>query len=152
MMITEWSKIVPPKEWKKVLAKINRLKNLSVQIDRKYALRRLKNIGRMEMEAEALEEELSALHDVYSDASDAPWIVGEGYSLSELLIMIYLEPDRFVDRSAWLENMKETVRLMIEPYNPNLPISDEQVLEIAKDAVTQRQALINRYKRTGKSH
>lgn len=147
MIVTEWSKIVPPKEWKKILAKIHRLQSLSLQIDRKYALRRFKNIEKMEMEAEGLEEELSALHDVYSDASDAPWIMGEGYSLSELLIMVYLEPERFTDRNAWLENMKENVRLMIEPYNPHLPISDQQILEIAQNAVAQRQALVARYKR-----
>lgn len=147
MLISEWSQIVPPREWKKILAKINRLKSLSLQIDRKYALRSFKNIEKMEMEAEGLEEELSALHDVYTDASDAPWIMGEGYSLSELLIAVYLTPDRFSDRSAWLDNMKANVRLMIEPYNPHLPISDEQVLEIAQDAIAQRQALIKRYKR-----
>jgi hypothetical protein len=146
MMITEWSKIVPPKEWKKILAKIRRLQSLSLQIDRKYALRRFKGIEKMEMEAEGLEEELSALHDVYTDASDSPPYVGEGYSLSEILIAVYLEPERFSDRSAWLENMKENVRLMIEPYNSHLPISDEQILEIAQNAVAQRQALIKRYK------
>jgi hypothetical protein len=147
VLISEWSQIVPPREWKKILAKINRLKSLSVQIDWKYALRSFKGIEKMEMEAEGLEEELSALHDVYTDASDAPWIMGEGYSLSEILILTYLEPDRFSDRSSWLENMKENVRLMVEPYNPHLPISDEQVLEIAQDAIAQRQALIKRYKR-----
>lgn len=146
MLISEWSQIVPPKEWKKILAKIHRLRKLSAEIDRKYALGRLKNIYKLEMEVEALEEELSALHDVYTDASDAPWFVGEGYSLNEILIATYLTPERFADRSAWLENMKENVRLMVEPYNPALPISDEQILEIAQDAVKQRQDLIKRYK------
>lgn len=147
MIATDWSKIIPPREWKKIEKKIKRLQVLIQQIDRKYALRSFKNIEKMEMEAEALEEELSALHDVYSDASDAPQHVGEGYSLDELLIMIYQEPERFTDRRAWLENMKETLRLMIEPYNPKMPITDEQILEIAQAAVAQRQALIARYKR-----
>lgn len=143
----DWSEIIPPKEWKKILPKIHRLETLIHQIDRKYALRRFRNIEKMEVEAERLQEELIALHDVYADASDSPWHVGDGYSLDELLIMIYLTPERFGDRSAWLENMKENLRLMIEPYNPRMPISDEQILEIAKTAVAQRQALISRYKR-----
>lgn len=143
----DWSEIIPPKEWKKILPKIHRLETLIQQIDRKYALRRFRNIEKMEVEAERLQEELIALHDVYSDASDAPWFVGEGNSLDELLIMIYRTPELFTDRAGWLENMKENVRLMIEPYNPHLPISDEQILEIAQNAVAQREALIARYKR-----
>lgn len=145
-MITDYSKIIPPKEWKKILPKIKRLDVLIKQIDQNYASGRFRNIDKMEVEAERLEEELSALYDVYSDASDAPWFVGDGHSLSELLIMTYLTPKDFSDRTGWLENMKENVRLMIEPYNPRLPISDDQILEIAQDAVTQRQALIQKYK------
>lgn len=151
MVIQEWSEIVPPKEWKKILSKIHRLETLIRQIDRGYAQGRFKGIEEKEVEAERLEEELSALHDIYTDASDAPWTMGEGYSLDELLIMTYLSPEKFSDLTGWLENMKENVRLMVEPYNPVLPISDGQILEIARDAVAQRQSLITRYKRGLKS-
>jgi hypothetical protein len=139
--------VIPPREWKRVLEKIRRLETLARQIDRGYARGRFKGIEEKEVEAERLEEELSALHDVYADASDAPWTVGEGYSLDELLIMTYLKPEQFADRGSWLENMKENVRLMVEPYNPALPISDFQILEIAQAAVAQRQDLLARYKR-----
>lgn len=147
MIPREWSEVIPPREWKRVLEKIRRLETLARQIDRGYARGRFKGIEEKEVEAERLEEELSALHDVYADASDAPWTVGEGYSLDELLIMTYLKPEQFADRGSWLENMKENVRLMVEPYNPALPISDFQILEIAQAAVAQRQDLLARYKR-----
>jgi hypothetical protein len=147
MQIDKWEQVVPPREWKKIRSKIDRLKSLSRQIDRGYARRRFKNIEKKEVEAERLEEELAALHDIYSDASDAPWTVGEGYSLEELLIMTYMSPERFADRSAWLNNMKENVRLMVQPYQTDLPISDEQVLEIAEESFHERQALIQRYKK-----
>lgn len=147
MLPDKWSQVIPPREWEKILAKIERLETLSRQIDRGYARGRFKNIEEKEVEAERLEEELSALHDIYTDASDAPWIMAEGYSLDELLLVTYLDPEKFSDRESWLDNMKENVRLMIEPYNPDLEISDLQILEIARDALAQRQALIMRYKR-----
>lgn len=145
-MRTDWAEIIPPREWKKIKEKIFLLKRLSKEIDRAYATGRLRGVEEKEVMAERLEEELSALHDFYSDASDAPWIVGEGYSLDEILIATYTHPETFADRSSWIENMKENIRLMVQPYNPNLPISDEQALEIAKDAYTVRKALVGRYR------
>lgn len=147
MTFPEWPKIIPPKEWKKVQKKIVKLEKLVQEIDRGYARGRFKGIEEKEVEAERLQEELIALHDIYSDASDAPWIVGEGSSLAELLIGTYLSPERFADRAGWLENMKENVRLMIEPYNPSLAITDEQILEIAEDVLGRHRALVSRYKR-----
>jgi hypothetical protein len=146
MLEGEWAKIIPPKEWRKIREKIFLLKRLAKEIDRGYATGRFEGIEDKEVRAERLEEELSALHDVYSDASDAPWIMGEGYSLDELLIGIYLHPESFVDRNGWLENMKENIRLLVQPYNPALEISDAQALSIAKEALEMKQRLIGRYR------
>lgn len=146
MLETDWTKIIPPKEWKKIREKILLLKRLAKEIDRGYATGRFEGIEDKEVRAERLEEELSALHDVYSDASDAPWIVGEGYSLDELLIGIYMHPESFVDRESWLANMKENIRLLVQPYNPALEISDEQALSIARDAFEMKQRLLGRYR------
>lgn len=147
MPAKEWSEIIPPREWRKILAKIRRLEKLTKQIDRDYARRRFAGIEEKEVEAERLEEELAALHDVYSDASDAPWNMGEGYSLDELLIMTYLHPESFSDRESWVGNMRENIRLLIEPYDPKRVIPDDLVLSLAQEAVQQRKALIERYKR-----
>jgi hypothetical protein len=143
---TDWARIVPPREWKKIREKIFLLKRLAKEIDRGYATGRFEGIEEKEVRAERLEEELSALHDIYSDASDAPWIVGEGYSLDELLIGIYMHPESFVDREGWLANMKENIRLLVQPYNPALEISDEQALSIARDAFEMKQRLLGRYR------
>jgi hypothetical protein len=148
---TNWTKIIPPREWRKIREKIFLLKRLAKEIDRGYASGRFEGIEEKEVRAERLEEELSALHDVYSDASDAPWIMGEGYSLDELLIQIYTHPESFVDRAGWLANMKENIRLLVQPYNPALEISDEQALSIAREALEMRQRLLGRYRSQLKS-
>jgi hypothetical protein len=145
-MDTDWAKIIAPREWRKIREKIFLLKRLSKEIDRGYATGRFEGIEDKEVRAERLEEELSALHDVYSDASDAPWIMGEGYSLDELLIGIYTHPESFVDRAGWLANIKENIRLLVQPYNPSLEISDEQALSIAREALEMRQRLLGRYR------
>lgn len=146
MSLREWSEIVPPKEWRKILAMIRRLGKLTKQIDRDYARERFAGIEEKEVLAERLEEELSALHEVYSDASDAPWNMGEGYSLDEILIMTYLNPSQFASREDWIWNMRENIRLLIEPYDPKRIIPDELVLSLAEEAVQQRKALIERYR------
>lgn len=147
MVPLDWSEIIPPREWRKILSKIRRLEKLKKQIDRDYARERFAGIEEKEVEAERLEEELSALYDLYSDASDAPWNVGEGYSLDEILIMTYLHPEAFSDRESWIGNMKENIRLLVQPYDPSRIIPDDLVLSIAEEAVKERKALIERYER-----
>jgi hypothetical protein len=142
-----WTEIIPPQEWAWISKKVRRLEKLIREIDLGYETGRFGGIEEKEVEAERLEEELSALHDFYIES---PGEVGEGHSVDEFLISTYLMPERFVDRAGWIENMRESIRMSVTPYDPDVRIPDRDVLEIAKEAVLRRRELIARYRKPKK--
>lgn len=142
-----WSEIIPPKELAWISKKIRRLEKLIGEIDRGYETGRFQGIEEKEVEAERLEEELSALHDFYVES---PGEVTEGDSLDQLLIEAYLHPERFSSEAGWIENMRESLRMSIVPYAPAIAVPDRDVLAIAKEAVHRRRELIKRYRKPRK--
>lgn len=134
---------IPPEEEKRLQAKVKRLQQLARRIDRGYARRNYRGILAMETEAERLEEELEALYHYYMEDDAA----SEGHSVDELLLATYRSPERFGSRQDWLDNMKETLRLALHPYTPDLPISDQEILNIAQDLDLRRRDLLARYRK-----
>lgn len=142
----DWADIIPPKDLARVMRKVRRFERLAQEIDLAYERGRFAGLEEKEEEAERLQEELAALFDLYMESPEEQ----DPGSLDELLIQTYLHPELFVDRSGWIENMRETIRMSVSPYDPDLHPSDKDVLAIAEEAVRRRRELISRYRKRPK--
>jgi|FLYN01.1.fsa_nt_gi hypothetical protein len=136
-IITDWREVIPPREWARVKRLIRKYEELAAEIDRRYEAGLLEGIEDLEERAEYLLEILIALHDVYSQEAESD--VGEGVSIEEQLVWAWYNRDRFATHEDWIEHLKDVVK--------NVHLTEEELIELARDAAERRKALIERYRK-----
>jgi hypothetical protein len=143
---------------------IDRIKELAKKIDLAYKNKQFENIEEMEQELEALIERTSDIqeeklvegggeeegYDIEGDGMDKV----ESASLEELLANGYLEyinfdPDKYGGPYLTKKDIMDNMRRNVEYYNgfAKKNITDQMILDAAKDAYNRKINLINKHKK-----
>jgi len=147
--LIDWREVVPRREWARVESLIRRYERLAEKIDRRYEAGEVEGIENLEAEAEGIHEKLIGLYHTYAEETE--WPAGEGIGLEEYLAVTYTQRDRFASPEDWIENMRDAIRTELLWLGRDVHPTDEQVLEVAKDAYERRSALIERYRKGRKT-
>jgi hypothetical protein len=119
---------------------------LARKIDRDYSIGRFKGIEQKEVAAERMLEVMDSLRDQFQFGAEEEAVDREA-NLVHLLAVIYTEgPEaRFGgDRASWINNMRANIVDAVRGWGKVKP-TDEQVLEIARDATHRWKTLRERY-------
>lgn len=144
--VSEWREIVGPKVARRFARLARAYEKLAQRIDRDYAIGRFKGIEEKEVRAERLLEEMDGLRHEYefADAQHEGEAEAEVSNVVQELATTYHQPDRFVTREDWISNMRDTIVSAAKAWDRPRP-TDQQVLEIARDAANHWRSLRERY-------